>query len=275
MKLFFESLQRNEISYIYLIECLGNDDFRAEFGCYGEYLFKAYKISDLAEMLKIEIWHFNWESQNLTKHRFYDENLHLIVPILSVAQDQLSFYILCSPVSDAYTKPISTYSYPKKIVPKLEKLLENLQDLKKNKGGIKDKEKKFSDNKKEDEENIEKPNQEFKVTPADLLDPEDFQCTLPFLPPPMNNTNFVGKNDGLDNFTQALKGEKLENFSPAPGTFCSSCGSGQILDIGLEKVCKCSLCIECFMKFSQMEKCPICQTETDPILLSSYLALIY
>lgn len=269
MKLFFESLQRNEINYIYLIECLGNEDFRAEFGSYGEHLFKAYKISDLVEMLKIEIWHFNWDNQNLTKHRFYDENLHLIVPILSVTQEQLSFYILCSPISDAFTKPISTYSYPNKITPKLKSLLENIQAIKENKG------EKLLENKKDEEENIEKVNQGFRVTPANLLDPDDFQCTLPFLPPPMNNVHFVGKNDGLDNFTKVLQREKIENFALKPESMCTSCGSGQILDIGLEKICKCSLCLECLMKTSQMERCPICKTETDPILLSEYLALLY
>ncbi|OMJ72646.1 hypothetical protein SteCoe_28872 [Stentor coeruleus] len=275
MKLFFESLQRNEINYQYLIECLSNDNFRAEFECYGEYLFKAYKISEIVEMLRIEIWHFNWETQSLTKHRFYDENLHLIVPILSVVQEQMCYYILCSPVSDIFTKPISKYSYPQKIIPKLKNLFECIQDIKENKEGNKVKGQNFIEKKQDYQQNIGENNQGFKVMPVDLLDPEDFQCTLPFGSPPMNTVQFVGKNDGLDNFTKVLQNEKKENFAPDPGSMCSNCHLQPIFDIGLKKMCKCSLCFECLGGITQMERCPLCKEEIDPILVSSYLDLLY
>lgn len=282
---FLKKVERNEITYDAYKNILQDEKFQNDFNTVAENLIRSIKISSFAEILNIEVILFSLASQKPTKYRNYDESLHLIVPLFYMDQGQSCYFLLSSSSPLIYEKPNVCYSNPTRITNKFKELLEVVLTRKRIKSSPPQKVSNFYSKLKSLSSAITLKDtnvlfQDFKTESENIerLNAQDFQMTNSFNPLPLASLQFTTINEGFEELTKVLKENPLtkaikEQIASAP--LCNCCNKEHVVDIGFEKICNCSLCIECIKKIGGQEFCPLCRSSTNSVAVASYLEAFY
>ncbi|OMJ95278.1 hypothetical protein SteCoe_1334 [Stentor coeruleus] len=283
---FLKKVERNEITYDTYKNMLQDEKFQNDFKTVAENLIRSIKISNFAEILNIEVILFTMTSEKPTKYRNYDECLHLQVPLLHVDQEgQPCYYLLSSSNPLLYQKPNVCYSNQAKLTNKFKELLEVILTRKRIQSSPPQKVNNFYSKLKNLSPVITLDNsrilfQDFKTESehVERLNPQDFQMTNSFNPLPLALLQFTTKNEGFEEFTKVLKENPLTKAieeQVGSAAMCCSCKTEPVVDVGFEKICNCSLGIECIKKIGGQEFCPLCRSATNSVVVASYLEIFY